>query len=184
MPRFEIKIAGLGGQGIVLAGIVIGTAASIFGRKNATQSQSYGPEARGGSCKSEIVISDEEIDYPKTVKPDVLALMSQEAYNKYSSNLKKGGVIIYDPDMVQDVNPRKDVKLYPVPATRMAEEIGRKIVANMVIVGAIVALVQDLEIEWIENAVEKNVPKGTEDLNIGAVRSGYHYTKNLLEGGK
>lgn len=181
MPRYEIRMAGLGGQGIVLAGIVLGTAASTFGGKNATQAQSYGPEARGGACKSEVVISDKEIDYPKVEQPDLIGVMSQEAFDKYVDDIKPGGVVIYDPDMV--LNPRgiRDAKIYAVPTVRMAEKIGKRIVANMVMIGSVTAASKALDPESVEKAIVRFVPRGTDKLNLDAFRAGYDYTQKLVE---
>jgi len=181
MSRFEIRIAGLGGQGIVLAGIIIGTAASIYGGKNATQAQSYGPEARGGACKTEIVIGDEEIDYPKVEQPDIVAVMSQEAYNTYVGKIKENGTLLYDSDMILETKPMNNVSIYEVPATRIAEQLGKKIVANMVMIGAIIAVTKIVDNQSIEKAIAKNVPRGTEKLNIEAFNRGYEYARKLLE---
>ncbi len=181
MSRFEIRIAGLGGQGIVLAGIIIGTAASIYGGKNATQAQSYGPEARGGACKTEIVIGDEEIDYPKVEQPDIVAVMSQEAYNTYVGEIKENGTLLYDSDMILETRPMKNVRIYEVPATRIAEQLGKKIVANMVMIGAIIAITKIVDNQSIEKAIASNVPRGTEKLNIEAFERGYEYARRLLE---
>jgi len=181
MSRFEIRIAGLGGQGIVLAGIIIGTAASIYGGKNATQAQSYGPEARGGACKTEIVIGDEEIDYPKVEQPDIVAVMSQEAYNTYVGEIKENGTLLYDSDMILETRPMKNVRIYEVPATRIAEQLGKKIVANMVMIGAIIAITEIVDNQSIEKAIASNVPRGTEKLNIEAFERGYEYARRLLE---
>lgn len=181
MSRFEIKIAGLGGQGIVLASVIVGTAASLHSGKNAAQVQSYGPEARGGACKAEVVISDEAIDYPKVKRPDVLAVMSQEAYDRYVHEVKPGGILILDPDMIMETRPQENARVYPVPATRMAERLGRKIVANMVMVGALTAVAEPLKMEAIEKAIADRVPRGTEKLNIEASKQGYEYVKRLLD---
>ena len=169
------------GQGIVLAGIIIGTAASIYGGKNATQAQSYGPEARGGACKTEIVIGDEEIDYPKVEQPDIVAVMSQEAYNTYVGEIKENGTLLYDSDMILETRPMKNVRIYEVPATRIAEQLGKKIVANMVMIGAIIAITKIVDNQSIEKAIASNVPRGTEKLNIEAFKHGYEYAKKLLE---
>ena len=181
MSRFEIRIAGLGGQGIVLAGIIIGTAASIYGGKNATQAQSYGPEARGGACKTEIVIGDEEIDYPKVEQPDIVAVMSQEAYNTYVGEIKENGTLLYDSDMILETRPMNNVSIYEVPATRIAEQLGKKIVSNMVMIGAIIAVTKIVDNQSIEKAITKNVPRGTEKLNIEAFNRGHEYARKLLE---
>jgi len=104
--RVEIRIGGFGGQGIIRTGLMLATAACVYGDKNAIQTQSYGPESRGGRCKSEVVISDEEIDFPAVEHPDVLITLSQEAYSDYVNDLKEGGVLLVDPDIVP--NQRKD----------------------------------------------------------------------------
>jgi len=181
MSRFEIRMAGLGGQGIVLAGIIIGTAASIYGGKNATQTQSYGPEARGGACKTEIVIGDEEIDYPKVEQPDIVAVMSQEAYNTYVREIKKNGTLLYDSSMILQTRPINNVSVHEVPATRIAEQLGKKIVANMVMIGAIIAITKIVDIQSVEKAIARSVPRGTEKLNIEAFNRGYEYAKKLLK---
>lgn len=164
-----------------MAGVVLGQAAAIFGGKNATQGQSYGPEARGGACKSEVIISDGEIDYPKVERPDVIGVMSQEAYDKYVSDIKQGGAVVYDPDMVQNTKPLKGVDVYAVPTVKIAEETGRKIVANMVLVGSVTAASAVLSPQVVEKAIEKLVPQGTEKLNISAFKAGYEYTMKLKE---
>ncbi len=182
MSKYEIRFAGLGGQGIVRAGVIIGSAAALFGGKNAANSQSYGPEARGGASRSEVIISDEEIDYPKVEEPDAMVLMSQEAYDRYARDLKRGGVLIYDSDMVYDPKPIEGARVYAIPATRIAEESGRKIVANMVMIGALVAITGAVDPSAAKRAIERNVPKGTEDLNIRAFEKGYEYALGLLKG--
>jgi len=184
MSRYEVRIAGLGGQGVVLAGIILGSAFSIYAGKNATQTQSYGPEARGSACKSEIVIADEEIDYPKVEMPDLIAVMSQEAYERYVDEVKPGAVLIFDPDMVADNKSMKNVKSLPVPAMRMAERLGKKIVANIVMVGAIAAASRMIDAGSVEKAIENYVPKGTEKLNVEAFRVGYNYVRNRMESAK
>ncbi len=177
MPRFELRAAGQGGQGIILIGIVLGTAASVYAGKWASQTQSYGPEARGGACKSEVVISDEEIDYPLVDEPHIVAIMSQEAYDKYAHSIRDDGILLLDPDMVTNVKPMKNPKVLMVPATRMAELLGRKMVANMVMVGAITAVTTLLDLDSVKDAIAKNVPRGTEGLNLQAFMDGYEYAK-------
>ena len=184
MPRFEIRIAGLGGQGVILAGIILGSAFSIYAGKNVTQTQSYGPEARGSSCKSEIVIANEEIDYPNVEVPDLIAAMSQEAYVRYVDAVKPSGILIFDPDMVVGNKSMKNMRLLPVPALRMAERLGKKIVANMVMVGAIAAASRMVDAEPVEKAIANYVPKGTEKLNVEAFRMGYDYVKECMESAK
>jgi 2-oxoglutarate ferredoxin oxidoreductase subunit gamma len=177
----EIKFAGFGGQGIIKSGIIIAAAACIHGGKNAVQTQSYGPESRGGACKSEVVISEEDIDFPKVVEPDVLVVMSQHAYNEYVENVKPGGTIIMDPDMIPREVEVKNAQVYRIPATKIAEELGKKIVANIVMLGAFVAITRILDANAVKESINENVPKGTEELNLKAFEQGYEYGKTLLK---
>lgn len=181
MSRFEIRIAGLGGQGIVTAGMMIGRAASIFGGKNVTLAQSYGPESRGGASKVEVIVSDEKIDYPKVRKPSVVAIMSQEAYRKNLNDLNGSAIVVIDPDMVQEDKSNHARRTYLVPVTRIAEGLGKRIVANMAMVGAIIGLTNMMETAPVEKAIAKYTPKGTEELNLNAFKSGYEYAHRLLQ---
>jgi len=180
--RVEIRFAGFGGQGIIKSGIITAAAACIYGGKHAVQTQSYGPESRGGACKSEVVIAEEEIDFPKVTEPDILIVMSQHAYNEYAKNVKPNGVIILDPDMIPHEKELKNVKIFRVPATKIAEELGRKIVANIVMLGAFAAVTKILDKTSLKESVKTNVPKGTEELNLTAFEKGYECGKKLLEG--
>ena len=162
-----------------MAGVIIGKAASLFDKINAVQTQSYGPEARGGASRTEVVISDEEIDYPKVSSPDILVAMSHEAFIKYMGDLKDEGVLIIDPDMIVEeeivdfVNEHK-IKLYRAPATKTAtEDVGLRIVANIVMIGAIVKVTNVVSVEAAKQAILDSVPKGTEDKNIQAFEAGY-----------
>lgn len=178
--RIEIRLAGFGGQGIIRSGLILSMAACIYGGKNAVQTQSYGPESRGGSCKSEVVIADEEIDFPKVDKPDIVMIMSQEAYHKYVHTAKKDATILVDPDMVTDRKDPPNTKIYDIPATKVAEEMGKTIIANVVMLGALTAITNIVKPEAMKKAVLRNVPKGTEELNIMAFEKGYDYGKQLL----
>lgn len=179
--RTEIRFAGFGGQGIIRSGLITAMAACIYSDKNAVQTQSYGPESRGGSCKSEVVIADEEIDFPKVDDPDIVMILSQEAYRRYVQDVKKGAIILLDPDMVTNRNDPSNVKIYSIPATKIAEEMGKTIVANVVMLGALTAITQLVPPEAMEKAVLRNVPKGTEELNSAAFKRGYDFGKRLLE---
>ena len=179
--RVEVRFAGFGGQGIIKSGIITASAACIYGGKNAVQTQSYGPESRGGACKSEVVISEGEIDFPKVVEPDVLVVMSQHAYNEYAENVKPNGTMIIDPDMIPHEKESRNVKVFRIPATEIAEELGRKIVANIVMLGAFVAITGLLDKDAVKESVKANIPKGTEELNMSAFEKGYEYGKNLLK---
>ena len=176
--RKEIRIAGFGGQGVILAGIIIGKAASLFDNINAVQTQSYGPEARGGASRCEVVISDEDIDYPKVENPDILFAMSHEALLKYMVDLKQGATLIIDPDMVEeedikDFIEKRELKVYRARATDTAvNEVGLKIVANIVMVGAITKATGIVSEEAARQSVLDSVPKGTEKKNIQAFEAG------------
>ena len=175
--RIEVRICGFGGQGIVRAGVILGLAASIYAGKNAAQSQSYGPEARGGSCRSEVVISNSEIDYPKIEVPDVVVIMSQEAYRRYANEVKKDGLLIVDPEMVPEAERSSPARVVQVPASKIADELGRRIVSNVVMLGALTALTKIVPVEAVEKAILSSVPKGTEDLNLSAFRKGYAFAR-------
>jgi len=157
--RTEIRLAGFGGQGIIRSGLMLSMAACIYSDKNAVQTQSYGPESRGGSCKSEVVIADGEIDFPKVDDPDVLMIMSQEAYHKYVITAKKNATILVDPDMVTERRDPPDTKIYDIPATKIAEKMGKTIVANVVMLGALIAITNIVTPEAMKKAVLRNVPK-------------------------
>lgn len=178
--RFEVRVAGFGGQGIIRAGLIIAMAASLFEDKNAVQTQSYGPESRGGSCKSEVVISDEEIDFPKALEPDVLLVMSQAAYTRYVDTVKDGGTLILDPNMIPQQKEKLPFNVYQVPATKMAEDMGKIIFANVIILGALTAITNIVTADAMKNAILSNIPKGTEKLNLEAFEKGYEYGKKLL----
>jgi 2-oxoglutarate ferredoxin oxidoreductase subunit gamma len=170
----EIRIAGFGGQGIVLSGQIIGQAASVYGDSFATLTQSYGPEARGGACTAEVVISSEPIGYPYVQNPKVIIILSQEAYTKYGHNLPAQIRVIIDPDLVK-VDPPRNPALLSIPATRMAREMGRAVVANIIVLGFLAAVSDLVSYESLKKSVLASVPKGTEELNIRAFESGYSY---------
>jgi 2-oxoglutarate ferredoxin oxidoreductase subunit gamma len=177
--RVEVRFAGFGGQGIIKSGIIVAAAASIHAGKNSVQTQSYGPESRGGACKSEVVISEKEIDFPKLVQPDILVVMSQAAYNDYADDIKQGGTLILDPNMIPTQKDLGKVKIFKVPATKMADQLGRRIVANIVMIGAFVAITKLLDENAVKESIKENIPKGTEELNLAAFEKGYEYGKNL-----
>jgi 2-oxoglutarate ferredoxin oxidoreductase subunit gamma len=181
LSRFEIRIAGLGGQGIVTAGVMIGRAASVFGGKNVTLAQSYGPESRGGASKVEVIVSDEKINYPKLRRPTLVAVMSQEAYRKNIDDLNGDTIVVIDPDMIQEDQLNHTARTYRVPATRIAERLGKKIVSNMVMVGAVIALTNMVDTESVEKAIANYTPRGTEQLNLTAFKNGYDFARGLLQ---
>jgi len=177
--KFEIRFSGSGGQGVILAGIILGEAASIYDGKNAVQSQSYGPDSRGGASRCEVVISDDEIDYPRVQVADLLLALTQEACNKYAAEVKKDGIVIIDEDMVRKP-PDGDFKLYKLPIIRTAKnELGREMVANIISLGLIVGLTGIIKRDSLEKAVMKRVPRGTEELNRKALEVGFELAKKL-----
>lgn len=172
--RYEIRLSGSGGQGLILAGIILAEAASIHEGKEAVQTQSYGPESRGGASKSEVVISSEEIDYPKVTEPDLLLIMTQEACDKYIKDTKPGATVILDSYLVEKWPNDLTAKVHAIPFTKLAlEASGKVIVANIVALGAITALSGVVSKDAIEKAVLARVPKGTEEMNKKALEAGF-----------
>jgi len=171
-----VKIAGFGGQGVVLASIILGRAALLDG-KHATQTASYGSESRGGECRSEVVISSEKIDYPLVDKVQTLVVMSQPALSKYIDDLLPDGTLMVDPDMVQSIPGRKGVKIVKIPATRTAEDLGRTIVANIVMLGALQEQTQIVSEKSLREAIKEHVPPKTVDLNMRALEEGMKLIK-------
>ena len=175
--RKEVRLSGFGGQGIILAGVILGRGASLYDNKNAVQTQSYGPEARGGASKSEVVISEEEISFPKVIKPDILVCMSQPAFDKYGMDVKENGCVIVDKDLVSiPEDYENNFNVYQVPFTEIAhKDVGLKIVANIVMLGALTKITNIISKDAIEKAILDSVPKGTEKKNILAFEKGYDY---------
>lgn len=182
MNNLKIKIGGFGGQGIILAGYIVGKAAAIYDKKNATLTQSYGPESRGGACSAQLIVSNEEVDYPKVTNPDYLVVMSQEAFDKFTPDLVKGGTLLYDEDMAKPSNNLgKSTKVYSIPATRYAEELGKKIVANIIMLGFFTAISGIVAPRSMENAIRSSIPKGLEEINIKAFNRGYESGINRIK---
>jgi len=175
MSRSEIRIAGFGGQGVILSGNIIGKAASIYNKGFAALTQSYGPESRGGSCRAEVVVSDTPIDYPYVVSPQVQIILSQEAYTEYGQSTPDGTLVIVDADLVK-VSPDHNPKPLSIPASRMArEELGRPVVANIIVLGFLAATSDVIPVEAIKDSILSSIPPGTEDINIKAFELGYNY---------
>ncbi|MCJ7514855.1 MAG: 2-oxoacid:acceptor oxidoreductase family protein [Dehalococcoidia bacterium] len=175
MSRTEIRLSGAGGQGIVLAGQILGQAASLYEKgKSATLTQSYGPEARGGSCSAEVVISNESVGYPYVISPQVLVIMSQEAYNKYTPGLSPETLVIIDPDLVKPGTSR-NANILSIPATSLAREMGRVVVANIVMLGFLAAVSDVVSAKALKESILATVPKGTGEFNIQAFTTGYEY---------
>ncbi len=181
----EIRIAGFGGQGVILAASVIGKACAIFQGGFATMTQSFGPEARGGSSSAQVILSSEPILYPYVTRPDVLVVMSQEAYTRFAPQLKTGGILITEQDLVRLDGMPAGIRAFGVPATRLAEDLGRKVVLNIVMTGFFTAVCNLLDPEAVRKAVEDSVPPAMQKLNLQAFDKGYEYGSRLiLEGGE
>jgi len=175
----EIRICGFGGQGVILAGFIIGKAASVFMDYQAVQSQSYGPEARGGAARSEIIVSDEKIGYPRPLSVDCLVAMSQESFDTYRDDIRDDTIIIVDPDLVK----KHDIgrPLYKVHGQQIAEDLGNKIVTNIVMVGGFTSIFKLLKPEAVKESVIDSVPKRFTDLNVKAFERGLEAGKNALK---
>ena len=171
----EIKIGGLGGQGVILSGIILGKAASIYDNKYATLIQSFGPEARGSACSAQIIISDTPVTYPYIKAPNNLVIMSQSAYNKFLPELASDGILITEETLVKTEKLPDGIKHYKIPATKFAEEIGKKMVLNIVMVGFFTAVTKMLNPESVKKALLDSIPAGTEELNLHAFTKGYDY---------
>jgi 2-oxoglutarate ferredoxin oxidoreductase subunit gamma len=167
--RFEIRLAGSGGQGLILAGIILAEAAGIYDGKFVCQTQSYGPAARGGASKAEVVISDGEIDYPKAIQPDVLLAMNQQSLDTYLADLKPDGLLMVDATLVPEVPLDRYLA---IPFTQIARDLGKEMVANIVALGALAARSNAVTLESLEKAVLGRVPRGTEELNKKALAAG------------
>lgn len=179
--RSEIRIAGLGGQGVILCGMIIGKAASIFDGKHATLIQAFGPEARGSAASAQVTLSDRPIGYPYVRRPDVLVTLSPDAFSTFAPSLKEGGLLLYESELVSPKEGLPDgIKTLGVPATRLAEELGRRLVMNIVMVGFFTATTQLISFEAAKKAVLDSVPRGTEELNHKAFEAGYAYGQKLL----
>jgi 2-oxoglutarate ferredoxin oxidoreductase subunit gamma len=177
--QLELRLSGSGGQGLITAGIILAEAA-LLDHKNAIQTQSYGPEARGGASKAEVIISDKSIDFPKVTLPNMSLALTQIACDKYISDITEDGTIIVDDSIVL---PAQLVakNIYRLPIIRTAiQEVGKEIVANIVALGLIVRLTGIVTDESLEKAILSRIPKGTEDLNKLALKKGYELAESLL----
>ena len=183
--RTDIRIAGFGGQGVLMCGIVIAKAASLYDDKYAVQTQSYGPEARGGASRTEVVVSDEQIDYPKVENPQIFVAMSHEALIKYIDDIQEEAILLIDPDLVyqeeiEDIIKDKKLQVYHSKATETAEKtLGKKIVANIVMLGSFVESTGIITKEAAKQSILDSVPKGTEELNMKAFEEGINIVKKI-----
>jgi 2-oxoglutarate ferredoxin oxidoreductase subunit gamma len=175
MQLTEIRIAGFGGQGVILSAIILGRAASIHQGAFATMTQSFGPEARGGACSAQLILSESPILYPYVTQPDILVVMSQEAYTRFVPELKDGGTLIVEQDLVRVSELKPNTRVFSIPATRLAEELGKRMVLNSVMVGFFTAVTQLLSKDAVSKAVSDSVPSSFRDLNLKAFEKGFDY---------
>jgi 2-oxoglutarate ferredoxin oxidoreductase subunit gamma len=175
MQLTELRIAGFGGQGVILSAIVLGRAVSIHQGAFATMTQSFGPEARGGACSAQLIVSGNPVLYPYVTRPDILVVMSQEAYTRFVPELKDGGTLIVEQDLVRVDELKPNIKLFTVPATRLAEQLGKRMVLNSVMVGFFTQVTDLVEKNAVYKAVADSVPAAFRDLNLKAFLRGYEY---------
>ncbi len=182
MSRTEVRIAGFGGQGVILAGIVLGHAAAVHEGKKAVQTQSYGAETRGGAARSEVVISNEKIDYPKVISADITIAMSQESFERYGADLRSGSLLFVDADLVPRLAEATKGTVYRVPATKMAaEEFKKTLVANMVMLGAVASVTGVVRLGSLKKSIGDIAPKGSADLNMQALDQGFEWANSHLK---
>ena len=183
--RKEILFSGFGGQGVILASVILGRAAAVYENLYAVQTQAYGPESRGGASKAEVVISDEPIDYPKTIEPDCAVFFSQEAYSKYLHTVKEGAKVIIESELVphRDLEFEKKLDVIALPLTEIAEETtGLSLTMNILTLGLLTAWTGVVGREAIEKAVLDAVPKGTEEINLRALYKGFELGEKAKNG--
>ncbi len=176
----ELRLTGFGGQGVIRFGYLLGKAASIYDGKQATMTQSFGPEARGSACSSQVVISDDRVLFPYVTVPHIVVAMSQEGFVKHGENIRERGTLVVDEDLVKPEQVKKGVKLFAIPSTRFAEEMGAKIVANIVMFGFFTAVTDLVKAESARKAIQSSFRERLVDMNLKAFEKGYEYGKNLL----
>jgi len=177
----KIIITGFGGQGVILAGRILGQAASLGDHMESTLIESYGPESRGGSCSAQVVIAEKTVHYPYINTPDILICLSQAGYEKFSSQIAQNGTLLIDEDLVHNTKGNKSV-LYAIPATRKAEKLGQKMMANIIMLGFATAITNMISTDSACKAISDSVPKGTEEQNVNAFHKGYDYGLTTLKG--
>ncbi len=182
MRLTEIRVAGFGGQGVILSAVVLGKAASIYEDGFATMTQNFGPEARGGACSAQLIVSDSPILYPYVTRPDIMVILSQEAYNRFAQELKPGGLLLIEEDLVRVSDLKGDPKVYSIPATRFAEELGKRMVLNSVMVGFFTAVTKLLSADAVRKSVADSVPPSFRELNLNAFEKGFEYGSTIRDG--
>ena len=168
----QIRFSGYGGQGIIRLGLIVGKAASLFDEKNATMTQSFGPEARGSACSSQLVVSDDPVLYPYLTEADILVAMSQEAHDKFLPGLRPGGILLVDEDLVKKRASGEIYSVFSIPATRMAEELGNKVVGNVVMLGFFTVVTRIVSAQAMKKAIPGSVPDRAVELNLKAFDAG------------
>lgn len=179
----EIRIAGFGGQGVLLSAHILGRATALHEGGYATMTQNYGPEARGGAASAALIVSDQPVLFPYVVHPDILVALSSEAYSRFVGEVKEGGVLLVEEDLVPLDHKAQHLKVYGIPATRIAEELGKKMVLNVVMTGFFCAITQAVSAEAAKKAVVDAVPERFRQLNLDAFDRGFQHGLNLLEQG-
>ena len=175
MSTTEIRVAGFGGQGVILSAMILGKAGCIYQPGYSTLTQNFGPEARGSACSAQVILSDQPVLYPYVAHPDILVVMSQDAYRRFTPDLKAGGLLVVEQDLVRVDHPHGGIRIRSVPATRLAEELGKRMVLNIVMVGFFGAVTGLLTPEALRQAVADSVPKASVELNLRAFDRGYEY---------
>ena len=182
VSRTEIRITGFGGQGVILAGIVLGYAVAVHEGKKAVQTQSYGAETRGGAARAEVVVSDEKIDYPKVISADITITMSQESFERYGSSTRPGSALFVDADLVTSETGSSGGTIYRVPATKIAaDEFKKTLAANMVMLGAVAAVTKIVRLESLKLSLREVAPRASTDLNTRALERGFEWATANLE---
>ena len=186
MSELRVKFSGYGGQGVILSAYIVGKATAIYDGKQASMTQAYGPEARGGACSSQLVIDKKAINYPLVDTTYILVALSQAGYDKFLPDLKNKGTLLYDNDLVSVVQDHSKYNALAIPATRLAEELGKRIVANIVMVGFVIAQTKLASRESMLRAIKESVPAKFIDLNLKAFEVGFNYkpSKRRKSGGK
>lgn len=181
MTTTEIRFSGFGGQGIIRCALITGKALALFDNKHATMNQSFGPEARGSACSSQLVVSKDRVLYPYIAHPEILVSMSQEAYDKYEPELRNNGTLIIDTDLVKPKPVRGKISMYSVPSTRMAEELGNRVFANLVMLGFFTAVTKIVTPDAMKKALPGLVPGRFLELNKKAFDNGYNFGLEVLK---
>lgn len=180
MSTQEIKFSGFGGQGIIRCALITGKAVSLYDNKFSTMTQVIGPEARGSACSAQVVVSDERVLYPYITHPNVVMALSQEAYEKFGPDVKEGGILIAELDLVKPRSEHPGIRFYRVPATRFAEELGNRLFTNLVALGFFTAVTGVATADAMKKALPGLVPDRFLKINIKAFDKGYEYGMDLI----